>query len=87
MKLNQDGVKSPTRSKPKTHKELVVPDDLADAFRVNEDASANFERFSPGQKREYVDWLAEAKTEATRSRRLGTAVEWRPRGRRATGSI
>jgi uncharacterized protein YdeI (YjbR/CyaY-like superfamily) len=77
MKLNEDGVKSPTRSKPKekTPKELVIPDDLASALRANSAASATFEKFSPSHRREYVEWITEAKTQATRTRRLEQAVE------------
>jgi uncharacterized protein YdeI (YjbR/CyaY-like superfamily) len=81
MTLNDDGVKSPTRSKPKAPRELVVPDDLAKALRANKKAQATFEKFSPSNKREYVDWITEAKTEATRSRRLETAVEWMAEGK------
>src|SRR5271157_1890929 len=83
MKLNEDGVKSPTRSKPKeeTPKELVIPDDLASALRANSAASATFEKFSPSNRREYVDWLNEAKTQATRTRRLEQAVQWLAEGK------
>src|SRR3954454_17634713 len=76
MKLNDEGVKSPSRSKPKQPRELIVPDDLALALRANTQARATFDAFSTSNKREYVDWITEAKTEATRTRRLATAVEW-----------
>jgi uncharacterized protein YdeI (YjbR/CyaY-like superfamily) len=81
MKLNDDGVKSPARQKPKTPRELVVPDDLQAALRSNLAASKTFDAFSPGKKREYVDWLNEAKTDATRTRRLATAIEWMAEGK------
>ena len=38
-------------------------------------------QFSPSNKREYVDWITEAKTEATRSRRLEQAIEWMAEGK------
>ncbi len=79
--LNDEEVKSPTRSKPKAPRELVVPDDLAKALAGNTAARATFEKFSPSNKREYVDWLTEAKTETTRTRRLATAVEWLAEGK------
>ena len=66
-KLNDDGVKAPTRVKPKAPRELVVPDDLAKALKRNKAAQATFDKFSPSNKREYVDWITEAKTEATRA--------------------
>jgi uncharacterized protein YdeI (YjbR/CyaY-like superfamily) len=82
MKLNESGVKTPSRMKPKTPKaELVVPDDLTSALKANPKAGATFENFSPSHKREYVEWLTEAKTEATRARRLETAIEWMAEGK------
>jgi uncharacterized protein YdeI (YjbR/CyaY-like superfamily) len=81
MRLNDQGVPSPTRSKPKTSKELVVPEDLARALEGHPAALATFEGFTPSNKREYVEWLTEAKTQATRTRRLETAVEWMAEGK------
>jgi uncharacterized protein YdeI (YjbR/CyaY-like superfamily) len=81
MKLNDAGVKSPTRSKPKEPKEVVVPDDLASALRKNKKALATFEKFAPSHKREYIEWITEAKTETTRARRLETAIEWMADGK------
>jgi uncharacterized protein YdeI (YjbR/CyaY-like superfamily) len=79
-KLNDDGVKAPTRVK-KAPRELVVPDDLAKALKRSKAAQATFDKFSPSNKREYVDWITEAKTEATRNKRLETAVEWMAEGK------
>src|SRR5262245_4240106 len=81
MKLNDDGVKTPTRTKTGPAKPVVVPDDLARALEQNEKARATFEKFSASHKREYVDWITEAKTQATRSRRLETAIEWMAEGK------
>jgi len=46
------------------------------ALKRNKKALAHYEAFSPSMKREYVQWLEEAKTEPTRDKRLATAVEW-----------
>jgi uncharacterized protein YdeI (YjbR/CyaY-like superfamily) len=81
MKLNDDGVKAPTRPKSKAPKDVVVPGDLASSLRANKKALAAFEKFSPSHKREYIEWITEAKTEATRSRRLATAIEWMAEGK------
>jgi uncharacterized protein YdeI (YjbR/CyaY-like superfamily) len=82
MRLNDEGVKSPTRSAPRAKKgEVVVPDDLASALKRNKKAQATFEGFSPSHRREYVEWIAEAKSEETRKRRLETAVEWMAEGK------
>jgi uncharacterized protein YdeI (YjbR/CyaY-like superfamily) len=80
-KLNEAGVKVPAMSKPKTRQELKIPDDVASALRRNKRAQASFENFSPSHKREYVAWITEAKTEATRARRLETAIEWMAEGK------
>jgi uncharacterized protein YdeI (YjbR/CyaY-like superfamily) len=80
MQLNDDGVKV-EKPKSKAPKEVMVPDDLAKALRANKAAHTTFEKFSPTNKREYIDWLNEAKTETTRSRRLETAIEWMAEGK------
>ena len=79
--LNDQGVKAPNRSKPRKDRELDVPDDLIEALRSNPQALATFEGFSPSNKREYVEWVTEAKSEETRKRRLDTAIEWMAEGK------
>jgi uncharacterized protein YdeI (YjbR/CyaY-like superfamily) len=82
MELNEAGVKPPARAKPKQPAEdLVVPDDLATALKRNPKAKATFDNFRPSHKREYIEWLTDAKTEATRARRLETAIEWMAEGK------
>jgi uncharacterized protein YdeI (YjbR/CyaY-like superfamily) len=81
MKLNEDGVKNPARVRPAKPKEVVVPDVLAKALRGNQKARATFEKFSPSHQREYIEWITEAKTDATRERRLQTALEWMAEGK------
>ena len=82
MKLNESGVKSPSRMKPKAPKpDLVVPDDLVNALQANIKAQAMFDAFSPSHKREYIEWITEAKTSATRARRLETTIEWLAEGK------
>jgi uncharacterized protein YdeI (YjbR/CyaY-like superfamily) len=55
---------------------LAMPDDLKKALARTRGATAHFEKFAPSKQREYIEWLLEAKTEATRQRRLVSAVEW-----------
>ena len=79
-KLNDDDVKLPPR--PKTEKkELVIPDYFTTALGKNKKALQGFEKFSPSHKREYVEWITEAKTEETRNRRMDTALEWIAEGK------
>jgi uncharacterized protein YdeI (YjbR/CyaY-like superfamily) len=81
MRLNDEGIKSPTRSKAKKPVELVVPEDLAGLLSKNDRARSTFEGLPPSQKREYTDWITEARTEATRSKRLATTIEWLSEGK------
>jgi uncharacterized protein YdeI (YjbR/CyaY-like superfamily) len=60
---------------------LKTPPDTLAAIRKNKKAHATFERFSPSARREYVEWVTEAKTAATRGRRLDTAVQWMAEGK------
>ena len=55
--------------------------EFAAALKKNKKASAVFEAFSPSCKREYVEWIAEAKRDETRDRRIAQAVEWIAEGK------
>ena len=80
MKLNDEGIKLPP--KPKKEKvELVVPDYFTSALKKNKKAFAEFEDFSYSKKKDYVEWLTEAKSEETRNKRLATAIEWIAEGK------
>jgi len=78
-KLNEQGVKSPKQAKPK--KPVSVPLELKKALATNKKASAAFEKFPPSHKREYSQWISEAKGEDTRQRRVKTAIEWIAEGK------
>lgn len=58
-----------------------VPADLTAALGKNKKARTTFEAFSPSARREYVDWITEAKTDTTRQRRLAQALEWMAEGK------
>jgi uncharacterized protein YdeI (YjbR/CyaY-like superfamily) len=55
--------------------------EFAAALKKNKKASAVFAAFSPSCKREYVDWIAEAKREETRDKRIVQAIEWIAEGK------
>jgi len=59
----------------------MVPDYLTKALKKDTAARDTFEAFSPSNKREYVEWITNAKTEATREKRLVTAIEWMSEGK------
>ena len=75
-RLNESGVTLPRTPRRAARRAVEVPDDLRKALRKSASAHAAFAAFSPSHKREYVEWLTEAKTPETRQRRLETAVEW-----------
>lgn len=81
MKLNDEGVKSVARAKPAAARELVVPDYLTAALKANKPAKTVFEAGSTSFRREYVDWITDAKTDATRERRMAQAIEWLAEGK------
>jgi len=79
-RLNEEGIKLPAPPK-KDKGELIIPDDLAEGLKMNSAAQSVFNKFSISNKREYVEWLNEAKSEDTRTRRLETALEWMAEGK------
>jgi hypothetical protein len=59
-----------------------VPGFLCEALQQTPKAGTNFAALPPGQRREYVEWLVEAKREETRAKRLAQALEWLAEGKR-----
>jgi uncharacterized protein YdeI (YjbR/CyaY-like superfamily) len=82
VRLNVDGIKVARAPRSTGNKELVVPEDLLKALKRNKAASATFENFPYSCKKEYVDWITEAKTEPTRIKRLDATLEWLAEGKR-----
>jgi uncharacterized protein YdeI (YjbR/CyaY-like superfamily) len=82
-RLNDEGVKPKRAQKSKMKKrDIDVPQDLVAALKKNAKARATFEAFSPSHRREYLEWITEAKREETRARRIAQAVEWMAEGKR-----
>jgi uncharacterized protein YdeI (YjbR/CyaY-like superfamily) len=81
MKLNEEGVKVPSKSRPKKAKLLTAPPYFLTALKKEKNARATYEAFAPSKKNEYIEWVTEAKTEETRERRLAQAVEWMAEGK------
>lgn len=79
-KLNDDEVKLTPR-KVSTEKKISIPTYFLKAIKSNVAAFKTFESFSHSNKKEYVEWVEDAKTDATRQRRLETAVEWMAEGK------
>lgn len=58
-----------------------VPPALAAALKKNKAAAKNFEAMSPSCKREYCEWITDAKRDETRDKRLATAIDWIAEGK------
>ncbi len=71
MQLNEQGI----QPKKKDRREIEMPEDFAAALRDVSGASKAFEAMPPSHKREYVEWIAEAKRDDTRRRRIVKAVD------------
>jgi uncharacterized protein YdeI (YjbR/CyaY-like superfamily) len=82
VRLNEAGLKVPRNRKFEAKKELVIPNDLLEGLAHNEVAAATFENFPYSCKREYIEWITEAKTEPTRNKRLLTTLDWLAEGKR-----
>ena len=80
VRLNEEGIKIP-KAKATAKKDVVVPNDLLSALKKNKKALSTFEDFSYSHKKEYVEWISEAKREETRTQRLATAVAWMSEGK------
>lgn len=82
MMLNESGVKFNPSAKPKhERKEYTMHPDLAKALNKNKTAKKAFDGFPPSHKREYLEWIGEAKTDDTRNKRIDTAIEWMSEGK------
>ena len=78
--LNESGVPKPAKPK-KAPRPVVVPPALKAALSKNAKAKAFFEDGSPSFKREYCEWISEAKTDETRTRRIETTLQWLSEGK------
>lgn len=76
MKLNDDNVKLAPRKKVISNKEIEIPEALQKELNKNKIAANIFGNFSPSHKKEYIEWINEAKTQETKNKRIATTIEW-----------
>jgi uncharacterized protein YdeI (YjbR/CyaY-like superfamily) len=81
MALTDSGTR-PARAKAAPRPEPETPRELEAALSANPAARATFDGFPPGCRREYVEWVAEAKRPETRDKRIAQAVEWMAEGKK-----
>ena len=80
MRLADDGVKAPRDKHKKAP--FTVPQDMQAALDAKPAARTTFDGFPPSAQRDYVDWIADAKRDETRTKRLNQAIEWLAEGKR-----
>ena len=80
IRLNAEGVKV-ERAPRQERGEAEVPPDLAAALKKSAAAKKTFEAFPPSHRREYIEWITEAKQEATRQKRLAKTMEFLNEGK------
>jgi uncharacterized protein YdeI (YjbR/CyaY-like superfamily) len=78
--LNEQGVKVVRRPKA-AKKAAKTPADFSTALKKNKKAAAAYEKFPPSHRREYIQWIIDAKSDETRKRRLDQAIEWIAEGK------
>jgi uncharacterized protein YdeI (YjbR/CyaY-like superfamily) len=76
MRLNEEDIKVASKGKAAPKPEPQLPDELKELLNANAPAKKQWETFTPSHRREYINWIMEAKTEATRHKRLATTIEW-----------
>lgn len=81
MALIDSGSTRPASKAAKARPPLEVPEDLAAALQKNAKARAHFDAFPPSYRRDYIEWIVEAKREETRQRRLQQTIEWVTEGK------
>ncbi len=78
--LNDSGVKAPRRPQA-ARAPIEPPPAFVAALRKNQKARAACDALPPSHRREYLEWIVEARTETTRDRRIATAIEWLAEGK------
>ncbi|GLQ96094.1 YdeI/OmpD-associated family protein [Dyella mobilis] len=80
MALKEAGKKT-ARPKAPAKPAPALPADFAALLKKQLAARKHYDAFSPSAQREYIDWINEAKTDATRQKRMTTALEWLAEGK------
>ncbi|WP_027380498.1 YdeI/OmpD-associated family protein [Chryseobacterium daeguense] len=79
MELTDMGVT--LKKAPPSKTEIAVPDEFQSALNENKKALQVFEKASPSFRKEYITWIIDAKTEATRNKRIDQVLEWISEGK------
>ncbi len=74
--LNEQGIQLTDKKHLGKNPEIRVPTILKNELQKNKKASETFLKFSPSQRKEYVEWIEEAKANNTKLQRVATTVKW-----------
>lgn len=82
-RIDQAGTALNPKAAPRTAKpDLPIPPEFTAALVANPTAKAALEAFAPSHRREYVEWISEAKRPETRDKRIAQAIEWLAEGKK-----
>jgi hypothetical protein len=73
---------APRKPKREPKPEPVLHPEFATALDASPTAQATLDGFSPSARRDYFEWIGDAKQDATRAKRIATAVEWLSEGKK-----
>jgi uncharacterized protein YdeI (YjbR/CyaY-like superfamily) len=73
---------APRKTKHEPKPAAEIHPEFAAALDQNARAAQTLAGFPPSCRREYVDWIAEAKRDETRAKRIATAIEWLSEGKK-----
>ena len=73
---------APRKAKHEPKHAPALHPDFAKALDANPAAKATLDGFSPSARRDYLEWVAEAKQDATRAKRIATSLEWLAEGKK-----
>lgn len=79
--LNDREIKRPVKSTPKGTKTITTPAYFQKELNKDNVANEVFKNFSYSNRKEYIDWFEEAKTDETRNKRMSQAIEWIAEGK------
>lgn len=80
MKLNEEGAKIACSTR-NEKEEIEMPAEFAAALKKNQKAGRQFDAFAPSYQRDYIEWIADAKTEKTMLKRIDQGIEWIAEGK------
>lgn len=79
--LNERGIKLPAKEKAAETIEIATPDYFLKELKKNKKALEVFQAFAPSHRKEYNRWIMDAKTDATKNKRMAQSIEWIENGK------